>query len=277
MNQFSLNIKGELLSLDKPMVMGILNLTPDSFFDGGKYFDEKMVLQQVEKMLLEGATFIDVGAQSTRPNATLLSHEIELERALPVVKLISSKFPHAIISIDTFYSEVAKQCVLEGAAIVNDISAGRMDDKMFETVGKLRVPYILMHSKGTPQTMQSLTDYENVVTDIYKYFTEKIALLKNSGVIDIILDLGFGFAKTTEQNFDLLRCQYFFKTLEHPILTGISRKGMIYKTLDTTPEKALNGTTVLNTIALQNGANILRVHDVKEAIEAVKLVAKLGI
>ena len=271
MNQFSLNIKGALLSLDKPLVMGILNITPDSFFDGGKYLDNKSVLNQVEKMLMDGATFIDVGAQSTRPNATFLSQEIELKRALPIVKLIQKEFPNAIISIDTFYSEVAKQCVLEGAAIINDISAGSIDNNMFETVGKLKVPYVLMHSRGTPQTMQTLTDYDNVVTEVYKYFTEKIAQLKQCGVLDTVIDLGFGFAKTTEQNFELLKCQSLFTTLGHPILTGISRKGMIYKTLETTPENALNGTTVLNTIALQNGANILRVHDVKEAVEAITL------
>jgi len=273
MKRFSLNIKGELLSLDNPLVMGILNVTTDSFYDGGKYLDEKNILQQVEKMLNDGATIIDVGAQSTRPNATLLSQEIELQKVLPIVKLICKEFPTAIISIDTFYSEVAAQCVLEGVAIINDISAGNIDANMFETVGKLKVPYILMHSRGTPQTMQNLTEYDNVVTDVYKYFTEKIALLKQFGVLDIIVDLGFGFAKTTENNFELLKCQSVFRGLGHPILTGISRKGMVYKTLDTTPENALNGTSVLNTIALQNGANILRVHDVKEAVEVIKLVS----
>jgi len=273
MNHFSLNIKGELLSLVNPLVMGILNVTTDSFFDGGKYLDEKNILQHVEKMLNDGATIIDVGAQSTRPNATLLSQEIELQKVLPIVKLICKEFPTAIISIDTFYSEVAAQCVLEGVSIINDISAGNIDANMFETVGKLKVPYILMHSRGTPQTMQNLTEYDNVVTDVYNYFTEKIALLKQFGVLDIIVDLGFGFAKTTENNFELLKCQSVFTGLGHPILTGISRKGMVYKTLDTTPENALNGTSVLNTIALQNGANILRVHDVKEAVEVIKLVS----
>ena len=275
MKYSTININGKLLSLENPIVMGILNITPDSFYDGGKFRNENEVIAQVAKMLNEGATIIDIGAQSTRPRAEFLSKEIEIERLLPILKVIRKEFPEAIISIDTFYSQVVRACYDEGVNLINDISGGGIDTKMFETAAQLKLPYILMHSRGTPQTMQSMTGYENLVGEVYRYFTEKISLLKEAGVHDIIIDLGFGFAKTTEQNFELLKKMKIFKTLEYPILTGISRKGMIYKSLDTSAENSLNGTTVINTYALLNGSKILRVHDVKEAMEAIKLCSLL--
>lgn len=271
-----LNINGKLISLETPIVMGILNATPDSFYDGGKHSNEQKMLKHVEEMLEEGAMIIDIGAQSTRPGADFLTEEIELERILPILKSIKKHFPNTIISIDTFYSSVAQTAALEGANMINDVSGGSTDEKMFETVAKLKLPYILMHSRGTAQTMQTLTMYDNLISDIFQYFSHKIVALKEAGVLDIIIDLGFGFAKTTEQNFELLKNMQFFNALGHPILTGVSRKGMIYKTLETTAENALNGTTVLNTIALLNGAKILRVHDVKEAVEAIKLCNKMN-
>ena len=257
--------------------MGILNVTPDSFYDGGKYTGDKNILNQVEKMLQDGATFIDIGGQSSKPNAAIVTVNEELKRVVPIVGLIIKQFPKAILSIDTFNSKIAQECVENGVAIINDISAGNLDEKMFETVAKLQVPYIMMHLRGNPQTMQTLTDYDNLIKDILFYFSEKVAKARSFGINDLIIDPGFGFAKTTTQNFELLNKLDLFQMLELPILAGISRKGMIYKTLETTAEKALNGTTVLNTIALTKNANILRVHDVKEAVECVKLYETLKI
>ena len=272
----TINCKGQLIDVSSPKVMGILNVTPDSFYDGGKHKNERDILRHVEKMLNDGATFIDVGAYSSRPNAAHITEDEELKRLLPIISLILEKFPETLLSIDTFRSEVAKQCVIAGAALVNDISAGKMDDHMLQTIAHLKVPYIMMHMKGTPQTMQQQTNYDNLTKDILFYFSERMAAAKQLGIIDIIVDPGFGFAKTREQNFELLQQLELFKILEKPLLVGVSRKSMIYKTLDTTADHALNGTTVLNTIALQKGASILRVHDVKEAMECITLVKSLS-
>ncbi len=269
-----INCKGTLIDLSSPKVMGILNCTPDSFFDGGKYIDEQSLLSQAEKMLLDGADFIDIGAYSSRPDAGFVTEEEELERIVPVVELLNKHFPEAILSIDTFRETVAEACINAGAAIVNDISAGRLDENMLKTVGRLKVPYILMHMRGNPQTMQSLTDYDDIIGDMLFYFSERIAAARDHGIDDIIIDPGFGFAKTLEQNYDVLGKLELFKIAGMPILAGLSRKSMIYKLLGTTPAEALNGTTALNTIALMKGANILRVHDVKEAVETVKLILK---
>lgn len=268
----TINCRGELLSLDSPKIMGILNLTPDSFFDGGRYKSDTSVLKRVEKMLIDGAAFIDVGGQSTRPGAAFLSVEEEKARVLPIVNLILSEFPKTIISIDTFQAEVAKSTIEEGAALINDISAGNMDGQMFETVAKLQVPYIMMHMKGTPKTMQTLTYYDNMMEEILYYFSEKVNKARAMGINDLILDPGFGFAKTPTQNFELLRRMDLFRSLEMPILMGVSRKSTICKTLNVKPAQALNGTTVLNTLSLLHGAHILRVHDVREAWETIKLM-----
>jgi dihydropteroate synthase len=272
----TLNCNGKLIDLTSPKVMGILNVTPNSFYDGGKHVEAKAILNQVEKMLLEGATFIDVGGYSSKPNAEEVSEKEELQRILPVVQNISKEFPNAVISIDTFRSKVAQAAIENGAAIINDISAGNLDVKMMETVAQLQVPYIMMHMKGTPQTMQSLAQYENIVKEMLFYFSEKIALARSFGINDLILDPGFGFAKTVDQNFEVLSKLDLFQITELPILVGLSRKSMIYKTLDTSAEFALNGTTSLNTISLIKGAKILRVHDVKEAVECVQLFNKLN-
>ena len=272
----TINCKGKLIDLSSPKVMGILNITPDSFYDGGTHKTEIDVLKHVEKMLIEGATFIDVGAYSSRPNADYVNETMELKRILPIIKLILKEFPETLISIDTFRSYVAKQTIEAGACMINDISAGLLDKKMLQTIANLRVPYIMMHMRGTPQTMQKQTDYENLIKDILFYFSERIAATKILGISDVIIDLGFGFAKTLEQNFELLKALDLFKTIEKPILTGISRKSMIYKTLDNSSKEALNGTSVLNTVALQKGSSILRVHDVKEAIECIKLIESLN-
>lgn len=255
--------------------MGILNVTPNSFFDGGKHADEKAILKQIEKMLTEGATFIDIGGYSSKPSAEFVSEEEELQRVVPVVQKVLREFPETLISIDTFRSKVAHESIENGAAIINDISAGNLDDNMLETVAQLQVPYIMMHMKGTPQTMQSMTQYENIVKEILFYFSERIAKARSFGMNDIIIDPGFGFAKTVQQNFEVLNKLELFQMLELPILSGISRKSMIYKTLETTAEFALNGTTSLNTISLMKGAKILRVHDVKEAVECVKLYEQI--
>lgn len=273
--QPTINCKGKLIDLSQPKVMGILNLTPNSFYDGGKYKDEIQVLNQVEKMLDDGATFIDVGAYSSKPNAEFVSEEEELHRLLPIVELLVNKFPEVLLSVDTFRSQVAKKAIENGVAIVNDISAGKLDEKMIETVAKLNVPYIMMHMKGNPKTMQSLTNYDDVVKEMIFYFSERIAVVRSFGVNDIVIDPGFGFAKTLEQNYEVLQKLELFSMLELPLLVGVSRKSMIYKALESSAEEALNGTTVLNTIALQKGAKILRVHDVKEAVECVKLMQLL--
>ncbi|EKT3965630.1 Dihydropteroate synthase [Flavobacterium psychrophilum] len=271
----TINCKGQLIDLSTPKVMGILNVTPDSFYDGGRFVSEKNVLIQVENMLQDGANFIDIGGQSSKPKAAIVSIDEELKRVVSIVDLILKKFPETMISIDTFNSKVAQIAVEKGAAIINDISAGNLDDNMFETIAKLQVPYIMMHMRGTPQTMQEMTNYDDLLKDILFYFSEKVAKARSFGINDLIIDPGFGFAKTLEQNFELLNKLELFEMLELPILVGVSRKSMIYKTLETTPENALNGTSVLNTIALTKGGNILRVHDVKEAVECVKLYNQL--
>ena len=273
----TINCRGQLVDVSSPKVMGILNLTPDSFYDGGKHTNEKEVLKQVERMLLEGATFIDVGAYSSKPNADFVSEDEELLRVLPMVKLILKEFPDVLLSIDTFRSKIAKPCVDCGAALINDISAGTLDSLMMQTVAELKVPYIMMHMRGTPQNMQTLTNYNHLVKDILYYFSERIATARQLGIIDLIADPGFGFAKTIEQNYALLNQLELFNMLELPILVGMSRKSMIYKILQNSTQEALNGTTVLNTLALQKGANVLRVHDVKEAVECIKLVESLHV
>ncbi len=271
----TINCLGKLVDLSGPKVMGILNVTPNSFYDGGKHADEKSVLKQVEKMLNEGAAFIDIGAYSSKPSAEFVSEKEEIKRLIPILQLVLQHFPETLISVDTFRSKVAKAGIENGACIINDISAGNLDEAMMQTVAELQIPYIMMHMKGNPQSMQSLAQYENVVKEILFYFSEKVAQARSLGINDLIIDPGFGFAKTLEQNFEVMNNLDLFQMLELPMLVGISRKSMIYKTLETEPDFALNGTTVLNTIALQKGANILRVHDVKEAVEAIRLVSKL--
>ncbi len=273
----TINCKGLLVDLSTPKVMGILNVTPNSFFDGGKYKNETEILSQVEKMVLEGATFIDIGAYSSKPSAEFVSEQEEIARIVPVVNLILKHFPETIISIDTFRSEVAKASIESGAAIINDIAAGNLDEKMFEIIAKYNVPYIMMHMRGNPQTMQTLTDYDDIVKEMLFYFSEKVAKARSFGINDLIIDPGFGFAKTTDQNYEVFQKMELLNILELPLLVGISRKSMIYKTLNTTIENALNGTTVLNTLALTKGAKILRVHDVKEAMECVALFNKINL
>ncbi len=268
-----ININGTPVDFSTPKVMGILNVTPDSFYDGGKYTEETELLKHAEKMIEDGAAILDLGAQSTRPNATLVSADEEWKRLEPGLKKIRKEFPSIIISVDTFYGNVAENAVDFGANIVNDISGGTMDEKMFDTIAKLKVPYVMMHMQGTPQTMQKDPQYKNVTTEAISYFAERIQKLISFGVKDIIVDPGFGFGKTTEHNYELLKNLDLFRALERPILVGLSRKSMINKVLNCKASQALNGTTVLNTIALMNGANILRVHDVKEAVEVVKLVS----
>jgi len=273
----TINCKGNLIDLSIPKVMGILNITPDSFYDGGKYKNVNDILNQAEKMLADGATFIDIGAYSSRPGAEHVSGEEELQRILPVIELLLKQFPEMLISVDTFRSVIAKETITAGAAIVNDISGGNMDTQMFETVAKLQVPYILLHMQGTPQNMQENPSYENVTTELIKFFSEKIHQLNLLKLNDVIIDVGFGFGKTTKHNFQLLKELHFFKSLQVPILAGISRKSMLYKTLDITAQEALNATTSANTIALLNGAKILRVHDVKEAMESVKIFQQVSL
>lgn len=257
--------------------MGILNFTPDSFFDGGKYKSDKEILLQTEKMLSEGADFIDVGTYSSRPNAVFVSEDEEVNRMKSVLGILTKEFSDVIYSIDTFRSEVAKVALENGGAIINDISAFSLDEKMLDVVAKYQVPYIIMHMRGTPQTKQNFTNYDNLVKEILFYFSEKIAQARSKGINDLIIDVGFGFfAKTIEQNFELMSKLELFKELGLPNLVGISRKGMIHKTLNIEPQDALNGTTVLNTIALQKGANILRVHDVKEAKQTIELHKRLN-
>jgi len=272
----TINCNGKLISLDQPKVMGILNVTPDSFFDGGKYKDESSILHQVEKMLNEGATFIDIGAYSSRPGALEVDEATELQRITPIVSLILEKFPDTILSIDTFRSSVAKACIEKGAAIVNDISAGLQDENMLSTVSKLNAPYIMMHMRGTPQNMQKQTNYEDILKEVLFYFSKRLVAAKALGIKDIIIDPGFGFAKNLAQNYKLLNQMEVMNIIEHPILAGISRKSMIYKTLGTNADQALNGSTALHMICLQKGAKILRVHDVKEAMECIKLHEQLN-
>ncbi|WP_116787187.1 dihydropteroate synthase [Flavobacterium psychrotrophum] len=273
-----INCNGRLIDLSTPKVMGILNCTPDSFFDGGKYKDENTLLAQAEKMLTDGATFIDIGAYSSKPNAAFVTEQEEIERIVPVVELVLQQFPGTLISIDTFRAKVAKAAIKAGAAIINDIAAGLLDDTMLETVGKYKVPYIMMHMRGNPQTMVTLTQYDDIMHEMLFYFSERIAAARKQGIEDIIIDPGFGFAKTLEQNYEVMsKLELFSQITGLPLLSGISRKSMIYKLLGTTPQEALNGTTVLNTVSLLKGAKILRVHDVKEAIEAVRIVGQLGV
>ena len=272
----SINCRGKLIDLTIPKVMGILNLTPDSFYDGGKFKSEKHILLQIEKMLKEGATFIDIGAYSSRPGAEHINEDQELTRLISVLELILHKFPDILISIDTFRSRVAEKSIDVGASMINDISAGNLDDKMFQTIANLQVPYILMHMVGKPQNMETNTNYKDLIMDIIFYFSKKINKLRTLGINDLIIDVGFGFSKTMDQNYELLQNLNLFKTLELPILAGVSRKSMLYKYLKITPEEALNATTVANTIALQQGANILRVHDVKQAVEAIRITNKLN-
>jgi len=273
----TINCKGRLIDLSTPKIMGILNVTPNSFFDGGKYNDESELLTQVGKMLSDGATFIDIGAYSSKPSAEFVSEEEELDRIIPAVQLILKHFPDALLSIDTFRSKVAKACIENGAAIINDISAGNLDESMFDVIAKYKVPYIMMHMRGTPQTMQSMTNYEDIVKEMLFYFSEKVNKARSLGISDLIIDPGFGFAKTLDQNYEVLRKTELFQLLELPLLVGISRKSMIYKSLNSSAKEALNGTTVLNTIALTKGAGILRVHDVKEAVECVQLWSKINL
>ena len=272
----TINCKGMLVDLTTPKVMGILNVTPNSFYDGGKYKNETEILSQVEKMLNEGADFIDIGAYSSKPNADFVLEEEEIARISPVVGLVLKHFPETLLSIDTFRSEVAKVSIENGAAIINDISAGNLDVKMFEIIAKYNVPYIMMHMRGNPKTMQSLTNYNDIVKEILFYFSERVSMARSFGINDLIIDPGFGFAKTLEQNYEVFQKMELFKILELPLLAGVSRKSMIYKMLDIGVEDALNGTTVLNTLALTKGAKILRVHDVKAATECVTLFNKIN-
>ena len=271
----TINCKGELIDLSSPKVMGILNVTPDSFFDGGKYKDESEILNKVDTMLVQGATFIDVGGYSSRPGADFVSVDQELKRVIPIVELILKHYPKTLISVDTFRSKVAEQSITAGATLINDISAGKLDDNMLATIGKLGVPYIMMHMKGNPKTMQQQTNYVDLVKEVITYFAERITAAHQAKINDIIIDPGFGFAKTTEQNYKLLNHMELLQMLDKPMLAGVSRKSMIYKTLKTTPDQALNGTTALHMVALQKGATILRAHDVKEAMECVTLYNQL--
>ncbi len=272
----SINLGGKLINFSEPVVMGIVNVTPDSFYDGGKLTDEKVLLSWVDKMVKEGVSFIDVGAISTRPGAKLVSTKTELERLLPAVHAIRKNFPDIPLSVDTFRSWVAVRVIDEiGPIIVNDISGGTLDSKMFETIGKMNVPYILTHIQGTPQNMQEEPYYDDVVKEISNWLSERVKKLTKCGVKDIIIDPGFGFGKNIQHNYDLLNRLDSFKVFQLPVMVGLSRKSMLWKWLGIKPEEALNGTTVVNTMALLGGADILRVHDVKEAVEAVEIVKAL--
>ena len=275
--QTTLNANGHIVDLTHPIVMGILNVTPDSFFKGSRIQSENALLKQAEHMLTEGATILDMGGMSSRPGADIISEAEEETRLLPALKTVKKHFSEALISVDTVRANIARASVGEGASIINDIAAGRFDNTMFETIADLKnIPYILMHMKGdSPQTMQYAAQYEDVTVEILDFFIEKLGILRGLGVKDIIIDVGFGFGKTVTHNFTLLKNMHVFKILEVPILAGLSRKGMIWKTLNCTPEDALNGTTALNMIALQQGAKILRVHDTKAAVECLKLFEKI--
>lgn len=270
---FSINCRGRLLSFEVPVVMGIINTTPDSFYGGSRHKAIHGILKTTETMLTDGASIIDIGGQSTRPGSERITAEEEIERVIPAIENISRVFPEAIISIDSFYSSVVTEALGAGASIVNDVSAGTLDEALIPTVAALGVPYVLMHMQGDPQTMQSNPSYKNVSLEVFDYLNFKLAELQKAGITDIIIDPGFGFGKTISHNFQLLQHLSFFRQLERPLMVGLSRKATVYKSLSITPEHALNGTTVMHTIALLNGANILRVHDVKEAIEAVKLIS----
>lgn len=273
---FSLNCKGKLISIEKPLLMGILNLTEDSFYAGSRMQNKESIKNKAAQMISEGADILDLGAQSTRPGSARIFVEEELKRLLPAIEMIKNNFSEIIISIDTYHSKVAEECVQIGASIINDISAGEMDKNMIATVAKLKVPYICMHMKGVPETMQQQAHYENVIKEILDFLIRKIDQCKQAGINDVVIDPGFGFGKTIVQNLHLLNHLEVFKMLEKPIMAGVSRKSTIYKTLKITAEDSLNGTTVLNTIALLNGASLLRVHDVKEAGEAITLLQAYG-
>lgn len=275
-NKNSINFSGKLISLAQPKVMGILNITPDSFFELSRIGSADNLLAQAEKMIVDGASFLDIGGQSTRPGATLISAEEELERVIPAISLLNNHFPEVILSIDTFYARVAKEAVAAGAKMVNDISAGDIDEEMFPLLGNLGVPYIMMHKKGMPINMQDGPVYADIVLEIVDYFAAKIEKLRALGVTDIILDPGFGFGKTLENNYQLLQNLDRFKLFELPLLLGVSRKSMVQKVLNVSASESLNGTTALHMIALERGAKILRVHDVKEAVECVKLFQSLA-
>ena len=273
---YSLNLKGRLVTIDRPWVMGIINITPDSFYSGSRVVDERTLIERVGMMLDDGADVLDVGACSTRPGSEQVDAQGEMARLDWALNAIRREFPDVILSVDTYRAEVARRCVEEwGADIINDISAGMLDPEMFATVARLRVPYVLMHMRGTPETMSSLTDYQNVAAEVLEWMARRIDELRQMGVTDIIADPGFGFAKTLEQNYELLARLEAFHVLDAPLLVGVSRKRMIYTPLQCTADEALNGTTVINTIALQQGAHFLRVHDVKAAVEAVKLTTLL--
>lgn len=272
----SINIRGSLVDLSTPIVMGIVNITPDSFYAQSRKTNEKQIIERVAQILEDGGLIIDMGAQSTAPSSPFLSVSEEMARLRPALKSVRREFPDAVLSIDTFYSDVAAMASEEfGVDIINDISGGQIDKRMFNTVARLNIPYILMHMRGTPQTMQSLTQYENFLQDILFYFSQKTTSLNQLGVNDIIIDPGFGFSKTLSQNYELMSYLSYFKIFEAPILVGISRKSMIYKLLETSANESLNGTSVLNTYSLLNGADILRVHDVKEAVECIKIVSEI--
>jgi dihydropteroate synthase len=273
---FSLNCKGKMVSLEKPLVMGILNITADSFYSGSRLQNMDEILRKAEHMINEGTDILDIGGQSTRPGSERISREKEMEKVLPVIEMLKKNYDSVILSVDTYYSIVAKEAVNAGASIVNDISGGAMDKNMLETVAALGVPYICMHMKGVPETMQQNIHYENVIIEVLNYFIQKINECRLAGINDVIIDPGFGFGKAIEHNLILLKNLSIFKMLEKPVMTGLSRKSTVYKTLNVNAEDALNGSTVLNTLALQNGANILRVHDVKEAKETVALCEAYG-
>lgn len=271
----TINCNQKLIDLSTPKVMGILNLTPDSFYDGGKLSSDHKIIEQAGRMLEDGATFLDIGGYSSRPGAKFVSEEEELQRVIPTIRLLIKEFPNAILSIDTFRSNVAQQGLELGAAIINDISAGKIDEQMMLIVAKHNAPYIMMHMQGTPENMMDNTNYSELTKDILYYFSERIAKARSFGINDILIDPGFGFSKTTSQNFQLLNELELFSILELPILIGISRKSMIYKTLGITSSEAINGTTALHAISLLKGASILRVHDVKEAVETINLYQNL--
>lgn len=277
MKHQTLNIKGELISLEEPLVMGILNVTPDSFYEGSRKQTETDIRNRIEEILQEGGAIIDLGGYSSRPDAQDVSPEEEMERLCLALRILRDEYPKAMVSVDTFRADIARRCVEEyGVAIINDISGGELDAAMFPTIADLHIPYIIMHMRGTPKTMQQHCDYQNLTADILLYFSKKIEQLHLMGVNDVIIDPGFGFSKTLEQNYELMRHLADFSLFEKPLLVGISRKSMIYKLLGGTPTESLNGTTVLNTYALLNGANILRVHDVKAAVEAVRIFKQLS-
>lgn len=273
----TLNIKGILYTLDKPRIMGIVNLTPDSFYAESRIIKEKELLNIVEDMLIHGADFIDLGGYSTRPGAKEIAEEEEHTRVIPAIRSIRRNFPEALISVDTFRSSIARQAYNEGAVMINDVSGGQLDDQMFMTIAEIGLPYVLMHMLGNPQTMNSQIHYDNLFKEMGLYFNERVSELNNLGISDIILDPGFGFAKSLDQNYELLKNLTYFEVIGYPLLVGLSRKSMIFKLLDVQPSEALNGTTILNTIALLKKASILRVHDIKEAVQVVKLIEKLDL